>query len=441
MSIRRARELREERAKKVAEARKFIDKPANEVTKEDRAKFDTIMADCDTIKGDIDRLERQAALDAELEEVTRTASNDPVQRQQREQDEVDPTKEAALEVRNKAITLRKQEKYRAAYTDYLRNGLVPSAHERGMSEEHRKLVAEQRDMGVGTGALGGFFVPQGFVQDIESAMKFYGDMLSACSFLDTATGNTLPYPTDNDTTNSGEIVGEASQVADQDVAVGHVTFNAYKFSTKMVKVSLELIQDSAFDIEGFLKDKFAMRLGRIQNNKFTLGSGTNEPTGIITASTAGPTAAGSSNNDGGAGTGANSIGSQDLVELEHSVDKAYRRNAAYMMHDLTIKTLKRLLDKYGRPLWVPGMSSNAPDTINGYRYFVNNDMAQVATTNKTVLFGDLTKYKVRRVKELAIMRLVERYADYGQIAFIGFARGDGNLVDAGTNPVKYLVQA
>jgi hypothetical protein len=108
---------------------------------------------------------------------------------------------------------------------------------------------EKRDMGIGTLALGGYFVPQGFVYSVEEAMKYFGPMLITSELMDTATGQTLPYPTDNDTTVSGEIVGEGKQVSDADVALGRVLFGAYKFSTKLIKLSLELLQDSAFDME------------------------------------------------------------------------------------------------------------------------------------------------------------------------------------------------
>ncbi len=266
-------------------------------------------------------------------------------------------------------------------------------------------------------------------------------MLAVARILDTATGNPLPYPTSNDTGIVGELVGEGVQVATADVNVGHLVLGAFKFSTKLVKVSIELLQDSAFNLDSWLAEQFGIRLGRILNTKFTVGVGTTEPMGIITAATAGPTATGSALNTGGSETGATSIGSDDLVALEHSVDPLYRRGGSWQMHDTTLKALKSLKDKYGRPIWVPGIANNAPDTILGYPYSLNSDMDQIATGKKTVLFGAFSKYIIRRVKELAVLRLVERFADYGQVGFLGFARYDGNLVDAGTHPVKYLVQA
>jgi len=319
---------------------------------------------------------------------------------------------------------------------------------------------EKRDMGIGTLSLGGYFVPKGFVYEVEEALKYYGPMLQVAEIMDTATGQPLPYPTDNDTTVSGEIVGEGQQVSDKDVAIGQVLFGAYKFSTKMIKLSLELLQDSAFPMEAYLKKKMAIRLGRAYNTYFTVGTGTNQPNGIVTAVVAAcgtPTAtpgqaygipliaSGSSSNTGGSETGGTSIGSKDLDNLEHTVDPLYRRGAAYMMHDQTLRVIKVLLDKYGRPLWKPGVATGDPDRINNYPYYINNDMtptpAVAGSGNNTVLYGEVNKYVIRRVKELGILTLRERFADYGQLAYIGFSRADGQLLDAGTHPICYLQQA
>jgi HK97 family phage major capsid protein len=410
----RIRELREERVRLHAEAQEIL-KQRN-MSSEDREKFNRLMAAMDDLAVEVDRLESQAELDSidgELRETRRPPES-----------QISGSFESTEERR-----------CRVAFRNYLRRGHA------GLDDEDRRFLVESRDMGVGVGSGGGFLVPQGFVYEIDQALKYYGDMLNISRILETATGNPLPYPTSNDTTVMGEIVGEGAQVSTQDVLIGHIVFGAFKFSTKLVKVSLELLQDSAFDMEAFLKEQFAMRLGRVLNGKFTVGVGTTEPMGVITAATAGPTAIGSSGNTGGTETGGTSIGYIDLVELEHSVDPLYRRGAKFMMHDLTLKKVKELLDKYGHPIWVPGIAYNAPDTILGYQYSINNDMATIALNAKTVAFGPFEKYIIRRVKDLMVLRLSERFADYGQVAFIGFARYDGNLVDAGTHPIKYLVQA
>lgn len=454
--LNKIRELREKRVKIHADAQEILKK--DKITAEDRQKFDAMMGEMDQLKADIDRMELAERNERDLRETTRppeaTIGNpgdsgrpavnlDDEEQQRSFRKYLERGADGLTQEERNIIAkiIEREQKHRRAFRDYLRNGLVATDRERGMNPENRQFMQEFRDMGVGTGSLGGYFVPQGFVYDVEVALKYYGNMLGVARILDTATGQPLPYPTSNDTTVTGEIVGEGQQVSTADVNIGHIIFGAYKFSTKMVKVSLELLQDSAFDIEAFLKEQFAIRLGRILNTKFTVGAGTTEPTGIMTAATAGPTAVGSSGNTGGSETGGTSIGYIDVVELEHSIDPLYRRGAKFMMHDSTLKKIKEILDKYGRPLWVPGVATNAPDTILGYEYSINNDMATIAVNADTVAFGPLDKYLIRRVKELGVLRLVERFADYGQVAFIGFARYDGNLLDAGTHPVKYLVQA
>lgn len=436
MSLSKARELREKRAKLAVDANAVLENAA--LTKEERgAQFDAIHKDADGLKIEIDQLERAEALLAETRNAPPAADPaDPADK--------GPKPEEVREKRNKA------------FNSFLKFGNRSEGGAVGrMSGEDMLTLQEMRDMGIGTtpGAYPGItsgpgiFVPVGFEDAIESALKYYGPMLdggqSMPRIMTTATGQPLPFPTDNDTTVVGEQVGEGAQVTTGDVTIGMVTFGAWKYSTKMVKVSIELLQDSAFDIQSYLVDKFATRMGRILNTKFTTGAGTTEPQGIITGSTSGGTAVGANTNDGVSGT--NTIGSDDFTTLEHSVDPLYRRGALFMMNDSVLASIKKVKDKYGRPLWLPGVSVNAPDTINGYGYRINNDMDALQTqvgsppvTKKTLLFGDLTKYTIRRVKGLSVLRLEERFADFGQIAFIGFARYDALLVDAGTHPVKYL---
>lgn len=468
MNLTKARELREKRAKLVTDARAIYD--ASGRTAEDTKKFDTMMDEADGLKAQIDREERLETAERETRGNGAPPPRESISGSPETRSLIQEYRVAEKRHGVKAITIVRAEVRQAVeslHSEYweavrLYLGCAPGempAEARAILNGSRPELAdlgcgnakeltnrfEKRDMGTGGGnALqgtgAGYFVPVGFVDEVESAMKWYGDMFRSSTIMRTATGQPLPWPTDNDTSNVGELVSEAAPVTEQDFTISAVQFAAWKYSTKMIKVSIELLQDSAFDLEGFIKEKFAERIGRIGNTHFTTGTGTNQPNGVITAATAGPTAVGSSGNDGGSGTAANSTGSDDLIELEHSVDKAYRRGAAYMANDSTIKALKKLKDKYGRPLWLPGLAVAAPDTINGYEYFTNNDMAAIATTNKTILFGQLKKYVIRGVKELAILRLSERYAEYGQVAFIGFARYDGQLLDAGTHPVKYLVQ-
>ena len=411
--------------------------------KENIAKFDAMDAEQEQLRSAIERINKATALDAEL----RTTA-DPTRRENQPAGADTPE-----------VLQAQKEKEGRAFINYLKRGLIPDQYGfPGISEEERQIVLrrktmisltdqERRDMGTGgqgayPGATTGFFVPVGFEMKIEDALKYYGDMLNVAEIFDTATGQPLPYPTDNDTTVTGERIGEGQQVTNQDVSLGQILFGAWKYSSKLVKVSIELLQDSAFDLETFLVKKFATRIGRILNTDFTVGGGSSvsAPNGIITASTSsGQVVIG--NDQLGSPDPTQQVGYIDLVNLEHSVDPLYRKGAKWMFHDQTLRYLKTIKDGFGRPLWMPGMSGLAdkqPDTLNGYPYSINNDMAQLGANNITVAFGPLDKYLIRRVKEISVLRLVERFADYGQVAFLAFARYDGNLLDAGTHPVKYL---
>jgi HK97 family phage major capsid protein len=444
MYLTKSRELREKRKKLVTDAQALIRKDG--VTKEDRDNFDRIMADADALLTDIERHERADRVEEEF----RGAGAPPAGQPAGGADDPEAIKE-------------RTDRERRAFNRLLRFGNTMLTQE---DRQHVRFIAqanlsewftekERRDMGTsGQGAYpgitsgGGVFVPVGFVNRVEEALKWYGPMLDGGAdmpeIMPTSTGQPLPFPTDNDTAQVGEQIDENAPVSTQDVSLSQILFGAYKFSTKMVKVSLELLQDSAFDIEAFLIRKFAQRTGRILNTKFTTGAGTTTPMGIVTAATLGSTAVGSATNDGGA-VAANTIGSDDLVDLEHTLDPLYRPGARYMFHDGTLAALKKVKDKFGRPIWMPSIIVKEPDRINGYLYAVNNDMDQLQTqvgsppaTRKTVLFGQMNKYVIRRVKDMTVLRLTERFADYGQVAFIGFSRYDGNLIDAGTHPVKYM---
>src|SRR5262249_44677691 len=147
------------------------------------------------------------------------------------------------------------------------------------------------------------FVPTGFVNKVEQAKKWYSSFDDVCQVMKTSTGNALPYPTSNDTVNKATIVDETSPVSEQDVTAGHVIFTSYKLTSKLIKASAELLQDSSVDIDSWLAERFAERFGRGEESYFTTGSGVDQPTGILTAIAASGitpvTAVGSAANTGG----------------------------------------------------------------------------------------------------------------------------------------------
>lgn len=197
-------------------------------------------------------------------------------------------------------------------------------------------------------------------------------------------------------------------------------------------VPFELLQDSAFDLPSFIARKLGERIGRKQATDFTTGDGSSKPNGIVTASTAGKTAA-----------SATAIISDELIDLEHSVDPSYRPGAGWMFHDNILAAIRKLKESTTNAyIWQPGLQTGIPERILSYPFFINQKMASsIAASAKTILFGRLDKYNIRDVAEVRLVRMNERYADTDQVGFVAFLRSDGDLVDAGTNPIKHLVQA
>lgn len=284
------------------------------------------------------------------------------------------------------------------------------------------------------GTAGGYTKDQTLINNLELAMLAYGGVMQVAEIIRTATGEPLRWPTANDTSNTGRQVGEnASHDSGTDPVFGGVVWNAYTFTSDIVKVPNELMTDSVFNLAVILGRMLGERLGRIQNTKYTTGTGAGTAKGITVAAAAGVTAA-----------SATSIAFDELIDLEHSLDPSRRSmpGVGYMFHDSILKALRKLKDGEGRYLWQSGANSGAPDMLNTYPYTINQDMASsIATTAITVLFGELSSYKVRQVGQVVLRRLDERFADTNQTGFLAIVRGDGNLLDAGDNPVKKLTQA
>lgn len=316
----------------------------------------------------------------------------------------------------------------------------------GLTPEQREVYSERmkgldrdegaalRAMGVASDTAGGFLVADEMMQQIVSAMTAFGGMRRANTFkFTTGTGADLPIPTDNDTTNTGALLGEGQTAGEQDVTVGQVVMRAYTYHSKIVKVHVNLLQDSAFDIEGWLSGKLGMRIGRITNTHATVGDGAAKPEGVVTGATLGVTGA----------TGQTAtIQWTDAQALKHSVDPDYRAlGTQWMFSDDTLLKFKQILDGQGRPIWQSGVALKEPDTIDGDEYVINQDVADMEASAKSVLYGYFPAYYMRTVRGVTLIRFGERYMDSLQVGFLAFSRFDGKLVDAGTNPIKYYQNA
>ena len=194
---------------------------------------------------------------------------------------------------------------------FMRNGYE------GFTADDYKKVRNTLSVG-GAGSEGGFTVQTEVVTQVLNALLQYGGMRSVAEIIQTAQGNPMSFPTSNGTAELGEIIAENASATSLDPSFGTLPLSVYKFSSKIIAVPFELLQDSAVDIEKFINDRIVTRLGRIQNAVFTTGTGTLQPTGIVTAANIGVTAA-----VGGTVT----VKYNDLIDLQHSVDPIYRGNA------------------------------------------------------------------------------------------------------------------
>lgn len=278
---------------------------------------------------------------------------------------------------------------------------------------------------------GQYTVADEMMKPLEKALLAFGGMRRFSTIWRTATGADLPIPTSDDTSNTGEIIGQNTTVNQQDVAFGQLVLQAFKYSSKMILVPVELLQDSSVNIAEFLGQALGERIGRITNTHFTTGDASSKPNGIVTAAT-----------DSTVQLAAQTPTLAEMVSIQHSVDPAYRENgsAAWMFHDSMLAEIKKIVDaNSGRPIWMPTMAGGMPDTILGDPYVVNQAVAAAAGSGagKSILYGALAKYIIRDVRDVTLLRLDERYAEYHQVAFLAFSRHDGDLLDAGTNPVKY----
>lgn len=435
-------------------------KEGKDLSTEENAQFEKADADLKVISEKIKKIERANQLDAELNASKLESQQGNGGRQEeileaREREKNLTYRKAlirgveSLDEREKKIYTAMEAETRA-FEKYLRGENMSESEQRHLVQMSQRAKASESSRAQSTsGTAGGYSIPQGFLAEIDQQMKlispFFEEMSasptsvarSVFGYIPTETGNDLPFPTNNDTGNTGELLGENSDAFanSTDATLGQVTFKAYKFSSKPMKVSNELLADTGVDLPGFLAELLGTRIARTANTYFTTGTNSSQPQGIVTGASAGKTTA-----------GATAITFPEIIDLEHSVDAAYRRSRScrFMLHDSVLAYLKKLTigsSSYdSRPLWQPGYAAGAPDTIDGFQYVINNDMASsVATTNITMLFGDMSKFAIRQVRNMTFRRLDERFADYDQTAWVLFVRMDSKYKN--TAAIKKMTQA
>lgn len=389
--------LYEQRAKLVKDWRDILDKADAEqrgLNADERAKVEKIEADIDAIKARVDAQEKLDKLQAE-ERATVPASQ----------------RDSVIE---KATDLKPADIYRAAFWNHIRTGAA--------------IPAEARAHTIATDTRGGHLVPDEFRRELIMALEEANVMRGLATVI-TSTSGTLTIPT---VASHGSASWKAEEVAyaESDEQFSEVTFSAYK-ATALIKVTEELLNDSAFPLESYVATEFGRRLADLEETAFVAGTGSAQPTGVVGGSALGKAA-----------TATNAITADELMDLQYSVARPYRRRATWLMHDSTVKAIRKLktgVSSDNTYLWSPGLSANEPDTLLGNPVVTSPDVPEIATGNKTVLYGDFSYYYIVDRQAIGMQRLNELYAANGHIGFRIFKRTDGKLTLS--SAVKHLIQA
>ena len=398
-------ELRGKRAQLIKDADAIVAAAQAEgrsMTSEEKTKFEAIEADARGLKQEYEIIERNAEMKKEI------AANE-----------------------GEARSAAPKATASSAFSKYLRHGMGSlNAQERSLIQQ-RGTATQATVGGTPEGALGGFLVPQEFSNELDVATLFTGEVERLAKKLNTASGGLLDYPVVDDTATDAILTTETSAVTTADMQFANKQLSAYNYSS-LVKVSAQLLQDSAFDLNSFLVEAMGERIARATNAAFTNGTGTSQPQGIITGSTA--VAAGA----------AGSITADDLLNLIYSVDSSYRNKASFglMAHDNIISAIRSLGigETNDFPVFIPSMEVGQPDRVMGVPIYVNNDMeSSIATTKKTVLAADFSKYVVRNAGGVQFLRLNERFMNNLEVGFIAYKRADGIVLNDAA--VKHLAQA
>lgn len=385
-------ELREKRAKAWDAAKQFLDAKRGAdgmLSEEDTATYDKMEQDVMNLGKEIERLERQAAIDAELSKATSTPlTGKPGAKMGK--DEVEKTGRASDE-------------YKGSFWNAMRvKAPMPSV-----------LNALQE----GTDSEGGYLVPDEFERTLVEALEEENVFRTLAHVIKTSSGDRkIPVVASKGTASW---VDEEGAYTESDDAFSQVSIGAYKLGT-MIKVSEELLADSVFDLEAYISKEFARRIGAREEESFFNGDGKGKPLGILAAA-------------GGAEVGvtaasATAITADEVIDLFYSLKAPYRKNAVWLLNDATVKQIRKLKDTTGQYLWQPSLVAGTPDTILGRPVKTSAFMPTAAVGAKTIAFGDFKYYWIVDRQGRTFKKLSELYAANGQVGFMGTQRVDGKLI-------------
>lgn len=377
-------ELREKRAKLWNTMEGFLDTHRNDkgvLSAEDDATYASMEKDLNDLSNEIKRMERRDAIEAELNKPVNT----PLTAQ--------PEKQAEPEKKGRASNA-----YREDF------GL----HLRGRQLVHNVLSE-------GTDADGGYLVPEEFERQIVVGLDEANVIRSLAKVITTGSERKIPVAA---THSTAQWTLENGAYTESNPTFDQKQIDAYKL-TDLIRVSTELLQDSAFDLESYIAAEFARAFGIAEEQAFCVGTGTNQPTGIFTAK---------GGNVGVTAAANNAITADELISLVYALKSPYRRNAKFLMNDATISAIRKLKDGNGAYLWQPSLQAGEPDKLLGYDLYTSPYVPTMAASAYTVAFGDFKNYWIADRAGRTVQRLNELYATNGQIGYVATERVDGKVI-------------
>ena len=388
-------ELREKRAKAWDAAKAFLDSKRGAdglLSAEDTGVYDKMEADVIALGKEVERLERQATIDAELNAPTSDAITNKPQKGTPE-----------------AKTGRASDEYRRDFFAAMRGKPVTNVLSVGVNED------------------GGYLVPTEFENQIVQGLDEANVVRTIAKRISTAAERKVPIAA---TPSVATWVPENGAIPESSVTFTQKTLDAFKL-TNLIKVSVELLADSMFDIEAYLASEFARALGVAEEEAFCVGDGDGRPTGIFDP-------------DNGADLGittssGTAISFDDVISLVYSLKTPYRRNAVFLMNDSTVAAIRKLKDANGQFLWQPSLMQGQPDRLIGYPLYTSPYVPVIAAGAFTVAFGDFAHYWIADRSGRTLQRLNELYAGNGQVGFLAMQRVDAKVILS--EGIKLLKQA
>ena len=381
-------ELKEKRAKAWEAAKAFLDSKQGSnglMSAEDAATYDRMEAEVVDLGKEIDRLERQAVIDAELAKATST----PI------------TNKPNAQVTGETKTGRATDEYKRAFWNNMRN---------------RNSYEIQNALSIGTDSEGGYLVPDEYEKKLVEALEDEVFFRSLATVIKTSSGDRkIPI-----VTSKGEAawIDEGGQFPESDDSFGQTSIGAHKLAT-MIKVSDELLNDSVFNIEQYISKEFGRRIGTKEEEAFFIGDGTGKPIGIF-------------NKTGGAETGVTAASTgitfDDVMDLYYSLRAPYRNKATWILNDSTVKAIRKLKDGNGNYIWQPSVREGEPDRILNRPYRTSIYVPELAAGNRVMAFGDYSYYWIADRQGRSFKRLNELFATTGQVGFLTSERVDGKLI-------------